>query len=71
MEWTTDKPTQEGFYWAYENLDPEDADVMLVNVSDGGGDAWCAWWEGDIYFELTHFSHWMGPLEVPVPPKSI
>ncbi len=32
MEWTDEVPVEPGLYWAYENLDPCDADVFLVRL---------------------------------------
>ena len=31
MEWVTMPPVKTGYYWAYEALDREDADVMLCS----------------------------------------
>ena len=63
MEWSIIPPVEPDYYWAYENLDPEDADVMLV-LFDGS----CVWDFDGQEFELGDFSHWMGPIEIPTPP---
>lgn len=36
ITWTTEAPTEPGLYLAYENVDPRDNDIILVQVSDDG-----------------------------------
>lgn len=70
QQWTTDQPTQPGLYWAYENLDPLDADVMIAKVVMSPnlkrlvvltiGD--------ECVSALNDFSHWM-QAEYPAPPE--
>lgn len=56
-------PTKDGWYWAYENLEEGDADWLCVAVR--GGKAYAL----ELSFNLSEFSHWMGPLPVPPIPK--
>jgi hypothetical protein len=65
LEWTTVTPNEPGWYYAYENLDPMDNDILIVYISEEGsicsmGVAW----------DSSHFSHWMGPICFPNPPHS-
>jgi hypothetical protein len=64
MNWTTERPKERGYYWAYEDLDPEDADVFLVYVKD---ELHCILYHDE--WPLDSFSHWIGPLQKPEPPK--
>lgn len=84
LDWTTDVPVTPGYYWAYEALDPEDADIFLVRVSEQLCDFSENWYSppperkmrhicfltGNEHFSSTDdFSHWIGPLEMPDYPK--
>jgi hypothetical protein len=65
IEWTTERPEVEGYYWALEACAPEDADILMVHVSCATG-VLHAWIPGDpdaLYFDYV--SHWMGPIEKP------
>ena len=62
-KWVTKKPNVLGYYWTFENLDSLDADVILIYF-DGNK----CYGQG-VSFGINHFSHWMGPLNVPIPPK--
>lgn len=69
MEWTTEKPTGAGLYWAYSGVE-----VVPVNVSFDRGICEIHGL-GDYYSEMmvydsAYFSHWMGPLQAPEPPKA-
>ncbi len=68
-EWTTEKPTTFGLFWAYENLEPQDADVMLIEIitSYFPEEHLIAIYGNEQTFELDHFSHFM-KLEPPAPP---
>jgi hypothetical protein len=72
LEWTTEFPTRPGWYWAYEDLDIEDADVFCVaimhhpftrklEIVETFGAKWLR----------ESFSHWLGPLEEPYPQQFI
>lgn len=64
MEWTTDKPTESGWYWVYFIPVREPTiECAFVQVMP----------DNEIYVELTcdglgRVTHWMGPLVEPLPP---
>jgi len=66
LDWTTEPPTREGWYWA-KVIDAENpawagkVDLLMVIVLDDGPQYTLR--NG---FEATH---WLGPLLVPAPPK--
>lgn len=64
IKWTTKKPEKMGYYWAYEDLNIMDADVLLIFIARGCEKCYHA---GSIW-EVNHFSHFIGPLEVPTTP---
>lgn len=64
MQWTTEKPSQSGYYWGYENLDEIDADVILVHVNHDSQQCFGL----GVTFSVDDFSHWIGPLSIPVNP---
>lgn len=64
MQWTTEKPSQSGYYWGYENLDEIDADVILVHVTHDSQQCFGL----GVTFSVDDFSHWIGPLSIPVNP---
>lgn len=66
-EWTEETPTKKGYYWAYEALDACDANVILVYVTGGR----LAYTTFEVIFDLSHFSHWIGPLVLPDIPNRI
>ena len=60
-KWTTDKPTQEGYYWAWDGATVDMVDIRMLGEL-------VAFIE-DIEYELDEFTHWIGPLEKPEPPN--
>jgi len=62
MEWTTEKPTQDGFYWVWNGHERNMAEVIKdgtqfqVWIEDG----WC---------RPDKFTHFIGPLPEPEPPQ--
>lgn len=60
LEWTTNQPTQEGWYWAKH----EDYGKSIVMVIKGEGSVAC-----DLLLSLEGFTHWLGPLPEPEAPK--
>jgi len=62
-DWTTEVPTEKGWYWAIENLEPGEADLFLVRF-DGTPKLFTRFHPGN-EFEVDFFSHWMGPLKIP------
>lgn len=77
MEWTTDKPTEPGYYWIYTIPNWEDKPEIFcvyVNIIRGiisfaipaGG------YESEDSIEPERTTHWMGPIlmpEVPIETK--
>ena len=70
LQWTTEPPTREGWYWA---INKDDREIWLYRVfrADHGGndkplEAWVDQYES---MRLSDFSHWLGPLPVPAPPS--
>jgi hypothetical protein len=67
MKWTEEKPTKEGFYWAYVEgfwhelwiLELEMNKGKLEIVENSGG------YENEPEIEIQWVTHWMGPLEKP------
>ena len=57
-EWSEGPPhaTRTGLFWAYEALDPLDAEVMLIFLR--GNDLVLSI-EHNVLFEIGHFSHFM------------
>lgn len=47
------KPETLGYWWAYENISPEDDDWLLVFVDVKGIHY------GDVTFEMNHFQKWV------------
>lgn len=67
--WSEKSPTEMGLYWAYEALDPRDADVMLI-FFQGNGHALSI--EYNMSFEVEHFSHFLPmALSPPRPPPGV
>ena len=61
-KWTTEPPTENGYYWAKAIDFEQIVDMVLIwggTIRTIGGDEWGA---GD-------FTHWLGPLPVPEVPK--
>lgn len=70
-EWSTSPPGDDevGWYWAYENLPPETADVVLGYAEDGKLLFGVAGYVvvSDESHEFTEFTHWMKAV-FPYPP---
>lgn len=60
--WSTEPPTKDGWYWAY---DRDDGFLDMVYYGDSGGMMWI---QKAIAKLFTH--HWLGPLPKPEPPPS-
>ncbi len=60
-KWTTKKPEEMGHYWAYEDLDIGVALIYIVRGCEKCRYAGGMW-------EISHFSHFIGPLEIPTAP---
>lgn len=70
-DWTTEPPTEPGWYWAtprmvegWEDISPQIAEVYK-NLSD----RLKVLFDGNDDFDLADFTHWLGPLPLPEPPK--
>ena len=63
-EWTTEPPTQEGWYWM--RVDDEDPQIVKVFYSPNRG-KFIFTDEED--HDVGCYSHWLGPLPVPELPK--
>lgn len=69
-EWTTEPPTQEGWYWAAgEGLEIQLCNVVW-NILDRDNARFQAMQAGNNdMLEFSEFTHWLGPLPVPEIPK--
>lgn len=61
--WSTEPPKTNGWYYAYENLPAEDADILCVWYNPIPDEAFTM----DCMFKASDFSHWM-PIELPDAP---
>ena len=60
LDWTTTPPKVDGWYWALRF-----GEVQIVNIRGSVGFIVAL----DDYCMLELFTHWLGPLPVPEPPK--
>ena len=73
LTWTTDKPTQSGYYWARGwwrfTVDPKDDKEVIMIVEVDIEDEWkVAKIPGsDVPQELDSYTHWKGPLTTDKP----
>lgn len=63
MQWTTEKPTKEGWYWTY------DGEFTILALVDNYWGYLSAHVEANT-IDLDKFTHWMGPLLEPEPPTN-
>ena len=69
-QWTVEKPIEAGYYWAYGNLGPCDADVYMVRIREYDLKYKTCFINGDVQsFHFDHFSHFMGPMKIPDTPQ--
>jgi hypothetical protein len=72
-KWTTTPPTQEGWYWAMSVDDDDSPQVVIVDKNLGTEKDKHPLIVGAVYvqdeWQLSLFTHWLGPLPVPAPPK--
>ncbi len=64
LEWTTEAPTQEGWYWVKRE---DKKEIVQVYKLDGSFYAWTTMDERD--HDLNEFTMWLGPLPVPEKPE--
>ena len=64
-EWSTDSPTEDGWYWVY---DGEDMGIKDCTLKHGE----VVVWFGIQFRPVSEYSHWhfLGPLPKPEPPES-
>lgn len=69
--WTTEPPTQEGWYWAKPDMSkkPEHDNVQVVYLWDWDGEPKVMVSGVEISVPVFHFTHWLGPLPVPELPE--
>ena len=67
MEWTTDKPTESGWYWIWDNKKPC---MVLISPEPlvGGGTRMLGFVIDGCWFELNEYTYYMGPIPQPEPP---
>jgi hypothetical protein len=65
MEWTTDKPRCEGYYWWRVNDDDEE----IVQISDIDGRLSINYGYGDIRPVWNVGGQWAGPIPEPTEPQ--
>ncbi len=63
MKWTTDKPTEPGWYWVRDGQQIEMVDLEL----DSG--TLVVYAVDDDHHTVDEYSHWFGPLPQPEPPQ--
>ena len=61
LNWTTEPPTQEGWYWATE--DGGRPEVVMYN----GSSVYVRGYE--VPLNPKDFTYWLGPLPIPEPPQ--
>lgn len=65
MNWTTEAPTQPGYYWLRENGDDEDPMILEVESSDMGLISSCCGHKGFIPIRFCA-GEWCGPIAAPL-----
>jgi hypothetical protein len=72
MEWTTEQPTKEGWYWAFGILKDwggEREVLLVVNVIPYNAPPYV---QVDLEnWSIKEFTHWMGPLTTPPLPLTL
>lgn len=72
MEWTTEQPTQLGYYWALNKRHERmTVGLSIVEVAEHAfmGQVKTMAYDLGQACELSDFSHWLGPLPVPELPN--
>lgn len=73
MTWTTEKPTEDGLWWAFDGENVVPVDLYVTEFEVPGRQARMAAFElgsnYDVPRALEEFTHWMGPLLPPEPPQ--
>lgn len=64
LEWTTEPPTQDGWYWTVEAND-----IFIVEVSKIGSRMIVNYFGTLEESRVDEFTYWLGPLPIPDPPK--
>lgn len=73
MEWTTEKPTEPGYYWIYTTPVWEDdpiVEIVYVQIINGHLHFLipCDGYEREDTIEPDRTTHWMGVISEPKPP---
>jgi hypothetical protein len=72
LSWTTDKPTQSGYYWARglwrHSIRDNYATEVIVLVRVDVKEQWAELPGTEITDILDSYTHWIGPLTVPNSP---
>ncbi len=67
MKWTTNKPTESGFYWIFtKGLWQE---LWIIEVAIEKNRVTFSDQRTGYEVRLEHITHWIGPLEEPVLPE--
>lgn len=67
MKWTTTPPTVEGWYWVIQDRVNPSPEIVKVSGAFAHGKLYAEM--GNSEYSLELFTHWLGPLPVPEPPK--
>lgn len=68
FQWKTAPPTVDGWYWVSADW-RDDAFQVFVDTTHLQSKI-IVWVAGsDVWSEIEEFTHWLGPLPVPAPPK--
>jgi hypothetical protein len=65
LEWTTNPPTEDGWYWCYFAGAHEPLHCLPI-LLDQNREPWV---DSEDNWQLQRITHWLGPLPIPDPPK--
>lgn len=66
LEWTTTPPTEPGCYWVMTGWGPA---IAIVGSFDFSTNLMVKIASGQATYEISNFTHWLGPLPIPEPPE--
>ncbi len=70
MKWTKERPTKNGYYWAYAKGHWWELWIVEVSIGDESSFSYNAsGYDCEPEIEPEHVTHWMGPLKEPSPPE--
>lgn len=74
--WTTEKPTQDGWYWVYiqDTKNDSKAEIVYVEKEKEGFGVWHSFGDWDEFrkvedYSVTYPCFWLGPLPLPMKPE--